>query len=242
MTEGTPEQSPGRYHLEQFLARTTPSERRDLLDDYKLYADAPTPKAFIDRATAESLDVEPNTAYEEIAVTEARKRNLLVTGVETRDSSVGDVVEEVVLRLKTDGVEYELSFVAARSDDSTAPDVDEDYFRRSVESILRTKQDELQQDLPDVDDPDDLTREERLQIEDSGFLVDHPDHEDCQRVQVSDWGHVLLRTTGTGDHIEDADGIDFALDQVARNGSVVELLVKGETMAKLVHITGDTDD
>lgn len=86
-----------------------------------------------------------------------------------------------------------------------------------------------------MSDGGDLSREERLELEDDGYIVEHPDHDDLQRIPVPDWEHVKMRITGTPDHIPESDGVDMELDVVAGDGAVAELIVKGEVVARLVH-------
>lgn len=82
----------------------------------------------------------------------------------------------------------------------------------------------------------DLSREERLELEDEGYVVSHPDHDDVARVDVDDWEHVTARVTGLAENLGEGDGIDICMDQFATEGSVVELIVKGEVLVRMVQM------
>lgn len=89
--------------------------------------------------------------------------------------------------------------------------------------------------MEDTSSDTDLSREERLELEEKGFVVDHPDNDAIQRVAVDDWDDVVARITGPADHFE-GDGVDISMDTLAGEQGVVELLVKGEVVLRLVHV------
>lgn len=87
-----------------------------------------------------------------------------------------------------------------------------------------------------VTDGGGLSREERLELEDAGYVVTHPDHEDVLRIAVEDWSNVIARVIGLKDDLGDEDGMDVTMDQFAADGSTIELIVKGEVVVRLVHM------
>lgn len=88
----------------------------------------------------------------------------------------------------------------------------------------------------ETDSDDSLSRDDRIELEESGFIVDHPDHEAVQRIAVDDWEHVDLRITGLADHMGESDGMDINLGQFVTDNSVIELNVNGEVMSRLVQV------
>lgn len=81
---------------------------------------------------------------------------------------------------------------------------------------------------------DEVDRQERILMERQGFVAYHPDSDDIARVPVEDWRDVILRITGPDSRIPDMDGLDVELGQFAGENSVVELIVEGEVVARLV--------
>lgn len=84
---------------------------------------------------------------------------------------------------------------------------------------------------------DELSREERLELEEEGFVVSHPDNEDVQRIAVKDWENIVARITSPKDSVApDSDGLDIGFNQLADKTSVVELTVKGDVVVRLVRV------